>query len=148
MRGVTSDCCRHSIAQLRFQSTLPMRGVTKYGPADGDGFIFQSTLPMRGVTVLHRYILTGFEFQSTLPMRGVTQFLDTTSEAAKISIHTPHAGSDYSDINFFVTPRISIHTPHAGSDVFRILYPEGCIISIHTPHAGSDMHVISVRSYL
>ena len=70
-------------------------------------------------------------------------------------------GVTYSDINFFVTPRISIHTPHAGSDSrtkkqpnrklrFQSTlpmrgvtpYPSNpafvLIISIHTPHAGSD----------
>ena len=33
-------------------------------------------------------------FQSTLPMRGATECLRRAWKAAKISIHTPHAGSD------------------------------------------------------
>ena len=78
-----------------------------------------------------------------------------------ISIHAPHAGSD-----FVVTPNwfkklISIHAPHAGSDLIKniiksftisfqstlpmrgatpsFLHPEIKLeISIHAPHAGSD----------
>ena len=57
----------------------------------------------------------------------------------KISIHTPHAGSDFFRTKHPVIILISIHTPHAGSD------HDWCWccwrynpISIHTPHAGSD----------
>ena len=35
---------------------------------------------------------------------------------SKISIHTPHAGSDVLALPFMMPSRISIHTPHAGSD--------------------------------
>ena len=82
-----------------------------------------------------------------------------------ISIHTPHAGSDFVDVTFsgfrhgfqstlpmrgvtviqckeaFKT-RISIHTPHAGSDVLKVQKLHQRIISIHTPHAGSDIFII------
>ena len=33
---------------------------------------FQSTLPLRGVTGMVQYASTGYLFQSTLPLRGVT----------------------------------------------------------------------------
>ena len=79
-----------------------------------------------------------------------------------ISIHTPHAGSDYSTGLITRDKLISIHTPHAGSDrnlrfflhdllVFQSTLPMRGVtiqggeildpdtISIHTPHAGSDV---------
>ena len=96
-----------------------MRGVTQYGvimpererisihtPHAGSDYIkysvlskhtlFQSTLPMRGVTYTAFYrteIYTGF--QSTLPMRGVTVRPRQPNRQNSISIHTPHAGSDF-----------------------------------------------------
>ena len=33
---------------------------------------------------------------------------------------------------------ISIHAPHAGSDWYITLYGAQAYISIHAPHAGSD----------
>ena len=63
------------------------------------GFVFQSTLPMRGVTKVAR---TAKEreiiFQSTLPMRGVTLPDDLQRQPHVISIHTPHAGSDLQNL--------------------------------------------------
>ena len=58
----------------------------------------------------------------------------------RISIHTPHAGSDtVGAVTVIPAPDISIHTPHAGSDGRRNLRKEKHKnISIHTPHAGSD----------
>ena len=118
MRGVTVIPEHFSTGHTTFQSTLPMRGVTKpYGNISAFGqisihtphagsdifsggflfilFVFQSTLPMRGVTdVFSRNVYQRFVFQSTLPMRGVTIELGQAREAAVISIHTPHAGSD------------------------------------------------------
>ena len=38
-------------------------------------------------------------FQSTLPMRGATAEIRARFIAARISIHTPHAGSD--DVGWF-----------------------------------------------
>ena len=85
----------------------------------------------------------------------------------KISIHTPHAGSDfervphkYADIRFQSTlpmrgatviqqlapiiSQISIHTPHAGSDLTDRRQAQQGHISIHTPHAGSDIASTSI----
>ncbi len=56
----------------RFQSTLPMKGVTTLLMVKRESSMFQSTLPMKGVT---RRIGSGMgigRFQSTLPMKGVT----------------------------------------------------------------------------
>ena len=55
---------------------------------------FQSTLPMRGVTRQLQIGSVSCEFQSTLPMRGVTGLLSGFLLRFIISIHTPHAGSD------------------------------------------------------
>ena len=42
-----------------------------------------------------------------------------------ISIHAPHAGSDFCEYTTFPTPKISIHAPHAGSDGSTIKVIEG-----------------------
>ena len=61
---------------------------------DGGAILFQSTLPMRGVTDVPKLFVRINRFQSTLPMRGVTAELCPDRICIKISIHTPHAGSD------------------------------------------------------
>ena len=56
-------------------------------------------------------------FQSTLPMRGATPITGISCTfCQRISIHTPHAGSDGACIPIAAWWHISIHTPHAGSD--------------------------------
>ena len=77
-------------------------------------------------------------FQSTLPMRGATISCKKLREVLLISIHTPHAGSDFTAVKDAVQINISIHTPHAGSDPEKTHVPADSEISIHTPHAGSD----------
>ena len=77
---------------------------------------FQSTLPMRGATTMTRYSPSTKIFQSTLPMRGATEKEIDLLSGARISIHTPHAGSDGMKCNDNIMLYISIHTPHAGSD--------------------------------
>ena len=76
----------------------------------------------RRATMYNQFI-TG-TFQSTLPMRGATMPILGNTCKIPISIHTPHAGSDY----FFRTKHpviifISIHTPHAGSDSSIVIPP-------------------------
>ena len=82
------------------------------------------------------------------------------SMGGSISIHAPHAGSDYHSFHqramyWNFNPRspcgerpgnpvwlsaamISIHAPHAGSDLDAVTTPPDPVISIHAPHAGSD----------
>ena len=78
-------------------------------------------------------------FQSTLLMRGATVYKILQDNTKIISIHAPHARSDWTcwqhwtgcldfnprssceerlaeDVNGFTTPDISIHAPHARSD--------------------------------
>ena len=49
-------------------------------------------------------------------MRGATATNDIFQALARISIHTPHAGSDVQLRGAKAQVLISIHTPHAGSD--------------------------------
>ena len=95
MRGATVLCPYHISVRLIFQSTLPMRGATLF---DFESFLphilFQSTLPMRGATVCNRFWYVALLFQSTLPMRGATTATASKRRNRRISIHTPHAGSD------------------------------------------------------
>ena len=107
-------------------------------------------------------------FQSTLPIRGATLSAGSARKSNKISIHTPHTGSDkityayhkfetdfnphspcgerhYDNSNIKPQPMISIHTPHAGSDSrLAVLYGLFVSISIHTPHAGSDLSYTTI----
>ncbi len=112
--GDTGCLC---VIVYEFQSTLPMRGATGrwiHGNKDKQnfnphspcgerqmitvlkkyGYLFQSTLPMRGATYNCRMPLCFRKFQSTLPMRGATLARILKSQPLLISIHTPHAGSD------------------------------------------------------
>ena len=79
---------------MAFQSTLPMRGATYHAVAALERIQFQSTLPMRGATAADGICRTANRFQSTLPMRGATLLLRRPQGEGRISIHTPHAGSD------------------------------------------------------
>ena len=72
-------------------------------------------------------------------MRGATCFARQDKRRFIISIHTPHAGSDYIRLYIKYPAVISIHTPHAGSDPMWMLPEIDTRISIHTPHAGSDI---------
>ena len=56
--------------------------------------LFQSTLPMRGATATRSSMENPEAFQSTLPMRGATIVPAVGHLRLRISIHTPHAGSD------------------------------------------------------
>ena len=101
----------------RFQSTLLMRGATRWSQLPFRHSLFQSTLLMRGATiVLHRvglcvsyfnprssceerrYCTIFFHskpiFQSTLLMRGATKSYCNAAKSQIISIHAPHARSD------------------------------------------------------
>ena len=126
----------------QFLSTLPARGATGGGDAEGvvgkvisihaprEGSdqlkatvqrpcnIFLSTLPARGATARPRIRLTPISlFLSTLPARGATMSTGAAAANGIISIHAPREGSD---------PFLST-LPIAGSD-----------ISIHAPREGSD----------
>ena len=58
-------------------------------------------------------------------MRGATNIVIRTIRHYRISIHTPHAGSDLAGQGHGVdVAHISIHTPHAGSDFIAVSAPK------------------------
>ncbi|EOQ37160.1 hypothetical protein HMPREF1526_02079, partial [Butyricicoccus pullicaecorum 1.2] len=87
------------------------------------------------------------QFQSTLPMRGATCHTCHSAKTMRISIHTPHAGSDF----VLLSPprrRSSYFNPHSPcgerqhASSFSL---NSSSISIHTPHAGSDHSWANMR---
>ena len=100
----------------RFQSTLLMRGATLHRQGILVHLVFQSTLLMRGATSIRNSPGVSSSFQSTLLMRGATPRWRHAGRRAEISIHAPHARSDQA-AGLMVPPvAISIHAPHARSD--------------------------------
>ena len=101
---------------------------------------FQFTLPLRGVTDVPRESNACFVISIHTPLTGS----DAASAIArpngpKISIHTPLAGSDFFFPVVVVLRGISIHTPLAGSDVVYFSAQWATFkISIRTPLARSD----------
>ena len=103
-------------------------------------------------------------FQSTLPMRGATVWNRSVIVRQIISIHTPHAGSDSTNLHYFdfsvpfqstlpmrgATGNTSTlnmpysyfnpHSPCGERQNSHRVRRRGYSISIHTPHAGSDCH--------
>ncbi len=72
-------------------------------------------------------------------MQGVTLRQLRPRGHILVSIHTPHAGSDYDLPAARRNDGVSIHTPHAGSDPAIYDHTDQLQpVSIHTPHAGSD----------
>ncbi len=126
---------------FRFQSTLPMRGATKYPQAHAYLIAISIHAPHAGSDSLmvcnsspkndfnprspcgeRRHCLIAIVilplFQSTLPMRGATKMQKLINGDCLISIHAPHAGSDTGRARMTADRRvISIHAPHAGSDL-------------------------------
>ena len=83
-----------SIAGLRFQSTLPLRGATETQQAGQFDALISIHTPLAGSDC---HGLAG-------------------AFSSPISIHTPLAGSDQRPLRYPMARRISIHTPLAGSD--------------------------------
>ena len=147
---------------LSFQSTLPMRGATRWSrcarPRPSN---FNPHSPCGERRYRGRISMRWMWISIHTPHAGSDWIMAVLSAISSISIHTPHAGSDYARTPSRHTSTISIHTPHAGSDTgnrenrihepnFNPHSPCGerpaplCFsfdtngISIHTPHAGSD----------
>ena len=92
-------------------------------PAANDTTVFQSTLLMRGATTT-----------------GLMHYL-----GCDISIHAPHARSDYTQAPALPDSLISIHAPHARSDTrLQSSARPWRQISIHAPHARSDSSQLSM----
>ena len=78
-----------------FQSTLPLRGATRYSrPGRGSPPYFNPRSPYGERRITREIWATSCIFQSTLPLRGATQPPENTDTAAQISIHAPLTGSD------------------------------------------------------
>ena len=119
MRGATPSNL-YKTYTFKFQSTLPMRGATMMLYINDGDAVFQSTLPMRGATTT-RCSTTGIRiFQSTLPMRGATLLKEVGVNVADFNPRSP-CGERPGRARMTADRRvISIHAPHAGSD-FRVL---------------------------
>ena len=95
---------------------------------------------MRGVTVSSHILVFASEFQSTLPMRGVTVNHPVNRFYIAISIHTPHAGSDFCVYErIFYCKNFNPHSPCGEWQIMMSNFNRTHKISIHTPHAGSDL---------
>ena len=78
----------------RFQSTLPLRGVTAAATGSGKLTKFQSTLPLRGVTLSSIFSGSFAKFQSTLSVRRATHPPRMRLACHAISIHALREESD------------------------------------------------------
>ena len=109
-------------------------------PSASQILLFQSTLLMRGATrSCRRYCRSRqyFNPRSSCEERRVQA--KRRQGVLAISIHAPHARSDFHDVRIASICRISIHAPHARSDDDRRSKGQpGNQISIHAPHARSD----------
>ena len=78
-------------------------------------------------------------FQSTLPMRGATKIITIVAVKGKISIHTPHAGSDL--IRFFIIYFIYYFNPHSPCGERLFYHFINSFLFYFNPHSpcGSDI---------
>ena len=111
--------------QLKFQSTLPVRGATAPGVCvDWHTLTFQSTLPVRGATqdvAPMPDTCTDFNPRSPCGERHGISLRAAASERSVISIHAPREGSDrHRSRPLIAWLRISIHAPREGSDMYRL----------------------------
>ena len=157
-----------------FQSTLPMRGGTRYRFGRTPPERFQSTLPMRGGTDTGKGYVMDRLFQSTLPMRGGTRSSPPAGQDRPISIHPPHAGRDENTLRHILTKnhfnppspcgegrryrskniqKISFQStlPMRGGTTYAVDHSMVNGISIHPPHAGRDgphkSHCLPIRYF-
>ena len=106
---------------------------------------FQSTLPVRGATRWPASPGYWPEFQSTLPVRGATFSTWHPSHCPSISIHAPRAGSDGHTVGLAgLRVLISIHAPRAGSDRWPFCPLQGWVQKFQSTlpvrGATADMH--------
>ena len=124
---------------------------------------FQSTLPMRGATTLTRlFMWCIYNFNPHSPCGERRPALYRPLTTRKISIHTPHAGSDHSTANVYnernnfnphspcgerrfdartddITTEFQSTLPMRVATCTLYVAVVVSYISIHTPHAGSDI---------
>ena len=78
--------------------------------------IFQSTLLMRGATRYVQRVLPPLAISIHAPHARSDRGAYRESNIRNISIHAPHARSDIANTPCFIESVISIHAPHARSD--------------------------------
>ena len=138
MRGATRRAGQ-AADNLRFQSTLLMRGATKQSSAAAVLLEFQSTLLMRGATRALAELEKVKEFQSTLLMRGATDEAGLRQPDKGFQSTLLMRGATPTPSHALIILLISIHAPHARSDWNARRDIVGDNISIHAPHARSDL---------
>ena len=126
---------------IRFQSTLPVRGATRYAAVKQVFYGISIHAPRAGSDKeLRNTLYNIFEFQSTLPVRGATCCRDTQkTDELNFNPRSP-CGERLSSWlvlslrarNF--NPRSPCGERLGGGFLFALLYK----ISIHAPRAGSD----------
>ena len=146
---------------LRFQSTLPLRGVTCAACGSKLAWVFQSTLPLRGVTTrsssqarpapnfnphspcrerlsTHNTSFFRFYFNPCSPCGERPSVMSPTKPPLLFQSTLPLRGATGTVRAAHNHRRISIHVPPAGATCrpFRQCRVDG--ISIHVPLAGSD----------
>ena len=126
MRGATSSSLGADISSL-FQSTLPMRGATRQVQTSGHlQFYFNPRSPC-GERQVKRWCF---------------------SMGGSISIHAPHAGSDYH--SFHQRAMYWNFNPRSpcGERPGNPVWLSAAMISIHAPHAGSDTSFSKTNTFV
>ena len=124
----------------RFQSTLPMRGATRFPKVHRIGLTISIHAPHAGSDALvsHSSASAGhFNPRSPCGERPIS--IRPGRLEIRISIHAPHAGSDSpasTDRNgrIYFNPRSPCGERHSITVIIQISF----LISIHDPHTGSD----------
>ena len=111
----------HTDAQIRFQSTRPVKGATCrplhaarraqvsiHAPREGrdssnavtdpPASTFQSTRPVKGATLAMPACTSRILFQSTRPVKGATMPTHLVIPPALVSIHAPREGRDWARV--------------------------------------------------
>ena len=84
-----------SVRCTHFNPHSPCGERLAMSPSGLPNLSVQPTLPLRGATAVVEFCVPLPVFQSTLPLRGATVAVERQAVAARISIHTPLAGSDH-----------------------------------------------------
>ncbi len=169
MRGETHSSC-WTVLPSPFQSTRPMRGETLASrPSSGTQPNFNPLAPCGARRRLARKYYTPPIFQSTRPMRGETVGAPTLFDFIGISIHSPHAGRDFSvgssglsglyfnplapcgarrHADSFISARFGFQStrPMRGETMSCRSNQRSFSISIHSPHAGRDSDLESATA--
>ena len=113
-----SDSFGFEIDRIFYISIHTPREGSDYGtcPRPPPWQRFQSTLPVRGVTHAATWLNQRRWISIHTPREGSDPNCWDSIEAMYISIHTPREGSDETMLDELIGDDISIHTPREGSD--------------------------------